>query len=158
MEAMGVIHCSNSPWASPLQIVPKASGIWRPFGDYRRLKGVTVPDPYPVLHIHDFSANLTEAWVFLKIDLVKGNLVAPEDIPKTPIITPFRLYEFLSMPFGLKNTAQTFQRLMDTICRVLETVFVYMNDILVASPEEASHKLHLSQLFEHLRDHGLVCV
>ena len=60
------------------------------------------------------------------------------------------------MPFGLKNVAQTFQQLMDTVCHGLEAVFVYMDDILVASPEEASHKLHLNQLFECRRDHGLV--
>ena len=60
------------------------------------------------------------------------------------------------MPFGLKNAAQTFQRLMDTVCRGLNTVFVHIDDILVASPKEASHKINLSQLFEHLTDHNLV--
>ena len=60
------------------------------------------------------------------------------------------------MPFGLKNTAQTFQRLMDTVCHGLGAVFVYMDDILVASREEASDKLNFSQLFEYVRDHGLV--
>ena len=47
------------------------------------------------------------------------------------------MYEFLRMPFGLKNAAQAFQRLMDTVCRGLETVFVYIDDILFASPDEA---------------------
>ena len=51
------------------------------------------------------------------------------------------LYKFLRMPFGLKNAAQTFQWLMDTVCRGLESVFVYMymDDILVASLEEIAH-------------------
>ena len=65
-------------------------------------------------------------------------LVVPEKVPKTAIITPFGLYEFLKMPFRLQNTAQTFQRLMDTVGQGLESVFVYMDDILVASPEEAA--------------------
>ena len=69
---------------------------------------------------------------------------------------PFSLYEFLRMPLGLKNAAQISQQLMDTVCHGLDAVFVYMDDILVASPEEAPHKLNLRQLFERLRDHGLV--
>ena len=56
-----------------------------------------------------------------------------EDIPKTAIITPFGLYEYLRMPFGLKNVAQAFQRLMDTVFQGISCVFVYLDDILVAS-------------------------
>ena len=58
------------------------------------------------------------------------------------------------MPVGL--AAQTFQQHMDTVCCGLDAVFVYMDDILVVSPEEASHKLHVSQLFERLMDPSLV--
>ena len=60
------------------------------------------------------------------------------------------------MPFRLNNATQTFQRLMDTVFHGLEAVFVYMDNVLVTSLDEISHKLHLSQLFEHLRDHWLV--
>ena len=159
MEAMGIIRRSNSPWASPLHLVPKASGGWPPCGDYRNLNEVTAPDRYPVPHIQDFSANLADAQVFSMINLGEGYHqipVAPENIPKTFFISPFGLYVFLRMNFRLKNAAQTFQCFMDTVCRGLEAVFVYMDDILVASSDEVSHKLNLSQLFKHLRDPGLV--
>ena len=72
------------------------------------------------------------------------------------IITPFDLYKILRMPFGLKNAAQAFQQLMDTVCCCLDSVFVYIDDIIVTSPDEASHRLHLTQLFERLQEHGLV--
>ena len=92
-----------------------------------------------------------------KIDLIRGYhqvLVAEVDIPKTAIITPFGLCEFRRMPFGLKNAAQTFQRLMDTVCQSLNFVYVYLNDILVASCNQHEHLRHLRSLFEKLAAFG----
>jgi len=80
----------------------------------------------------------------------------PLDIPKTAVITPFGLFEFLRMPFGLKNAAQTFQHLMDSVLRDLPFVFVYLDDILVASNSEEEHLSHLRALFTRLSQHGLI--
>ena len=60
------------------------------------------------------------------------------------------------MPFGLKCAAQTFQRLMDTICQNLDFVFVYLDDILVASENKTQHLQHLRTLFTKLKDNSLV--
>ncbi|KAJ8389881.1 hypothetical protein AAFF_G00113500 [Aldrovandia affinis] len=60
MEQVGIIRRSDSPWASPLHIVAKPGGGWRPCGDYRRLNDATTPDRYPVPHIQDFSAHLSD--------------------------------------------------------------------------------------------------
>jgi cytoskeleton-associated protein 5 len=67
---------------------------------------------YPLPNIQDLSNGLHGCTVFSKIDLVKGYHqipVATAEIPKTAIIKPFSLFEYLFTPFGLSNTAQTFQ-------------------------------------------------
>jgi hypothetical protein len=81
--------------------------------------------------------------------------VATEDIPKTAVITPFGLFEFLRMPFGLRNAAQTFQRFIDQVCRGLDSAYVYLDDILVASSSVEEHISQLRALFDRLAEHGV---
>ncbi len=82
--------------------------------------------------------------------------MAEEDIAKTAIITPFGLFEFTRMPFGLRNAGMTFQRLMDSLLGNLPFAFVYLDDILVASPDPSSHRRHLETVFAILQNNGLV--
>ena len=159
MLNMGIIRRSASPLTSPLHMMQKPAGGWRPCGDYRRLNSITEADRYAIPHIQDFSARLSGATMFSKVDLVRGYHQVPvdeEDVPKTAVITPFGLFEILRMSFGLKNAAQTFQRLMNSICQPFDSVFVYLDDILVASSTQAEHKKHLQLLFQRLADFDLV--
>ena len=156
---LGICKRGKSEWASPLMVAPKPGGGWRVCGDYRRLNSVTKDDKYPVRTLTDFTAELHGKTVFSKIDLLKGYHqipVADGDIGKTGVITPFGLFIFPRTPFGLKNAGQDFQRLMDEILGDIPRVFVYIDDILVASESLDQHYDDLKNVFEILERHGMV--
>ena len=70
--SMNIIRPSNSPWASPLHMVKKSNGLWRPCGDYRRLNAATVVDRYAVPNMQHIHHKLHGAKIFSTLDLVKA--------------------------------------------------------------------------------------
>jgi hypothetical protein len=82
--------------------------------------------------------------------------VNPDDIQKTAIATPFGLFEFPFMSFGLRNATQTFQCFMDDILRELDFCFADLDDILVFSRSPKEHEQHLHALFTQLQRYGII--
>lgn len=155
----GRIRRSNSAWSSPLHLVPKKEvGQYRPCGDYRNLNSITKSDKYPIPHMRSLIMSMHGMRFFSKIDLVRAYLqipLAPADIPKTAVTTPFGLYEFLYVPYGLKNAGSTFQRHMDKLFANIPRTFVYIDDILIASETEEQHAADIDKVLSVLAEHNL---
>ena len=139
-------------------MVKKKDGGWRPSRDYCHLNNVTILDRYPLPNIADFTLRIASSTVFSRLDLQKGYYQIPmasKDNTKTAIVTPYRMFEFLRLPFGLRNAGNRFQRMMDQILGNLPYCFVYIDDILVLSPNLYSHVQHLLDVLELCRTNGL---
>lgn len=155
-----IVRPSRSPWASPLVLVAKKDGTTRMCVDYRRLNAVTEDIVYPFPRIEDALQALTGSKYFSVMDLVSGFYqiaMHPDDIQKTAFVTPWGLYEFLRMPFGLKGAPFTCQRAVDTIIDGIkyDNALVYMDDCVVFSQTFEDHVSHLRDIFARFQKAAL---
>ncbi len=156
----GIIRPSDSPWASPVVLVPKKDGSLRFCMDYRRVNAVTRKDAYPFPRVDDILDTLAGSRWFSTLDLLSGYWqveVKPKDREKTAFCTPEGLFEFCVMPFGLCNAPATFQRLMDAVLAGLQwsSCLVYIDDIVIPGKTFTEHLAHLRQVFQRLKGAGL---
>ncbi len=161
MLKKGVIRPSESPWASPVTLVPKKDGSIRFCIDYRALNAITVKDSHPLPHIQDVFDSLAGAGWFTTLDLRSGYWqvgVAEEDICKTAFITHNGLFEWVRMPFGLCNAPAVFQREMQRVLgdALGRHAMVYIDDIVIFSKTEEEHEGHVHDIMGRLRAAGLV--
>ena len=163
LERAGMIVRSISPWASPIVVVPKKTEPGEPprrrlCMDYRvinsllpqvqkahsKAKGVLTLVPLPQIdHIY---ARLRGSHIFSTFDLRSGYHhmeLSQEARVKSAFVTPLDKFEFTRCPFGLSQAPAYFQRLMNQVIKGLPFAFVYLDDVLIHSPDIETHLKHI---------------
>ncbi|GBM35753.1 Retrovirus-related Pol polyprotein from transposon 17.6 [Araneus ventricosus] len=153
--ADGIIEECESPYASPVVLVPKPNGSMRLCVDFRKLNATTIADTYPLPRMDDLLTEAESTAYMSTLDLKSGYhqiKVHEADQDKTAFICPFGTYKYLRMPFGLRNAPATFQRLIDRFRAGLKNVFAlsYLDDIIILSETFDQHINDLQIVFERL--------
>ena len=144
----------GSSWSSLCILKRKADKSYRFVTDFRRVNEVTKTDTYPISRVDDCIDNVGNAVFVSKFDLMKGYWQIPltgraKEI--STFSTSRGLFSYKVIPFGLKNSAATFQRMMNKIIAGLLGTGCYIDDIVVYSMTWESHL----ELFERLLEFGL---
>ncbi len=161
MLAQKVITESNSEWNSPIFIVPKKDGSFRPVIDFRKVNNVTEDDRYPLPVLKDILTSLGKGnIVFSTIDLLSGYWQVPlsADSQKiTGFSTPNGHYHFLRMAFGLKGAPITFSRMMNQLFSGMigNNLFVYLDDVICFNKTIEDHFETLNEVFNRLQQANL---
>ena len=155
----GIIKKSTSAWAFPVVMVPKPDGTIRFCTDFSKLSDKIQYDAYPLPRIDDTLDKLAGAKYFTTCDAASGYWQIPveeSDQEKLSIITPIGTYSYLVMPMGYCNASGIFQRAMnETLDEYLFTCcLVYVDDLIIYSPNFESHLQDLSNVFSQLRKYG----
>ena len=159
MLEIGVIQASTSPWASPLVMVDKKDGGIRLCVDYRKVNKVSKFDAYPMPKVEEILEEVGPAKIISTLDLAQGYWQVPmaaESQEVTAFITPYGLYEFTVMPFGLHNAPATFQRMMNEVLRDCSGFSrACIDDVVVFSPTWEEHLSHLRTVLTCLQHASL---
>ena len=147
------IEPSQSNYSSPCILVPKSNGTYRMCTDYRKVNSVTKTDSFPIPRIDDCIDKVGNSKYVTKFDLLKGFWQVPlTDRAKevSAFATPNGLYQYKVMPFGMKNSPATFQRLLNNVICGLDGCDAYIDDVIIYSDSWSDHLERIMKFFDRL--------
>ncbi|XP_055830762.1 uncharacterized protein LOC129899766 [Solanum dulcamara] len=156
-----VIRVTKYPtWLANIVPVPKKDGKIRVCVDYQDLNKASPKDEFPLQNIHILIDNCAKHELQSFIDCFAGYhqiLMDEEDADKTTLITPWGVYCYRVMPFGLKNAGATYMRAMTTIFHdiIHKEIEVYVDDVIIKSQKSSNHLTDLKKFFDRLRRYNL---
>ena len=155
----GYIRESESHWASPMVTVRKPDGSARICTDFKQINAITTPLPFYMPRVEEVLEQVGKSTVISKLDLSKGYYQVPmviADIQKTAFICHRGKYEFVRMPFGVRNAPAVFQALMTRLFgECWDFCSPYMDDLVIYSRTWEEHRKHVKEVLSRLKGAGL---
>lgn len=156
--AAGLIQHSNSPYSSPIVVIPKKSGGIRITINYRKLHRISSLGQLPIPRVEEVLTKLNKASIFSLFDFT-GSFhqitVHKDTIPLTAFATPTRLFEWLRMPQGASQSAGWFVKVVNEVIKGLEGVEAYLDDVVKYDANPETHVRTMRAFFERLRKFDL---
>ncbi len=150
---------STSAWATPVVIVKKRDGKIRMCGDFKStVNAQLMVEQFPIPRAEELFQKLAGGQRFSKIDLRDAYLQIPLDEESANLLvinTPFGLYRYNRLPFGVASAAAIFQRCLHTLTAQVKGSANYLDDIVVTGESEEEHLQNLNLLLKTLNEWGL---
>ena len=153
---LDIIEESNSPYNSPVLVVPKAKGGFRLCLDFRKINLATIDMSWPIPSFEMASQLLSKNKFFSSLDLNRGFLQVELD-EQSRKYTAFTIngerYQFSKLPFGCKNSSIIFQQMMSLVLKDLQytRLLVYIDDLITFSETFDEHLVRLEEIFIRLK-------
>ena len=156
--AAGLIQHSNSPFSSPLVVIPKKDGGVRITVNYKKLNKISSLGQLPIPRVDEVLDSLGKGKIFSLFDLVSSfhQITAhPDTVPLTAFCTPTQLFEWLVMPQGSNAAPGWFVKVINEVTRGLERVVAYLDDVIVFDAGPSDHIPTIRAFFQRLRQYNL---